>query len=67
MGRRPDQPLIPNPRGDLREESVVLRFRFEITCITSAQKAMRHYMEVARRCYEQGRGVTAVKLVELDS
>ena len=45
MGRRPDQPLIPNPRGDLREESVVLRFRFEITCITSAQEAMRHYKQ----------------------
>ena len=46
---------------------MVLKFCFEITCMPCAREAMRHYMEVARRCYEQGRGVIEAKLVELDS
>lgn len=44
---------------------MVLRFQYEIRCTAASADAMGHYMEVARKCYEQGRGVIEAKLIQL--
>ena len=62
MGRRTNHVLLPNSRADIREDGVVLKAQYEIRCTRESASAMKHFMEVARRCYEQGRGVMEVKL-----
>ena len=45
---------------------MVLKFMYEIRCTRGSASAMKHFMDVARRCYEQGRGVMEVKLETID-
>lgn len=43
-----------------------LIFVYRIRCTRESVDAMKHYMEVARKCYEQGRGVIEITLEMID-
>ena len=67
MGRSSNSVRLPDTQTDIRKDGVDLKFQYEIRCTPDSVEAMKHYMEVARRCYEQGRGVIEVKLISMDS
>ena len=45
---------------------MVLKFQYEVRCTPDMAEPMKHFMEVAGKCYEQAKDVMEVRLTIID-